>query len=134
MRPGWRCRAHPRDGQSAPGTWRHAAGAAQCTGAGLLRGPDAYGNCIQNRRTPGHSQDAHSHRAVGVAQGVCMSVHEQFAEDLALYALRILPVGEGVALTAHVEGCAECRRELERLRGDMALMSLSAAGPKPPLR
>jgi anti-sigma-K factor RskA len=63
-----------------------------------------------------------------------MSVHEQFAEDLALYALRILPVGEGVALTAHVEGCAECRRELERLRGDMALMSLSAAGPKPPLR
>jgi len=63
-----------------------------------------------------------------------MSVHEQFAEDLALYALDSLQ-GDGLAaLKTHLAECASCRRELEQLRGDMALMALSAAGPKPPQR
>jgi anti-sigma-K factor RskA len=63
-----------------------------------------------------------------------MSVHEQFAEDLALYALGTLQGEERAALEKHLEGCAGCRRELEQLRGDMALMALSAAGPVPPQR
>lgn len=63
-----------------------------------------------------------------------MSVHEQFAEDLALYALGVLQGDERVALEKHLEGCAACRRELEQLRGDMALMALSTAGPVPPRR
>ena len=63
-----------------------------------------------------------------------MSVHEQFAEDLALYALGVLQGDERVALEKHLEGCTACRRELEQLRGDMALMALSTAGPVPPRR
>ncbi len=63
-----------------------------------------------------------------------MSVHEQFAEDLALHALGVLEGDERVALDKHLEGCAACRRELEQLRGDMALMALSTAGPVPPRR
>jgi anti-sigma-K factor RskA len=63
-----------------------------------------------------------------------MSVHEQFGEDLALYALGGLEGEERVALEKHLESCAGCRRELEQLRGDMALMALSAAGPTPPRR
>jgi anti-sigma-K factor RskA len=63
-----------------------------------------------------------------------MSVHEQFAEDLALYALEALQGDERVVLEKHLEGCPGCLRELEQLRGDMALMALSAAGPKPPRR
>jgi anti-sigma-K factor RskA len=63
-----------------------------------------------------------------------MSVHEQFAEDLALHALGVLQGDERVALEKHLEGCAACRLELERLRGDMALMALSTAGPTPPRR
>ena len=63
-----------------------------------------------------------------------MSVHEQFAEDLALYALGVLQGDERVALEKHLEGCAACRRELEQLRGDMALVALSTAGPLPPRR
>jgi anti-sigma-K factor RskA len=63
-----------------------------------------------------------------------MSVHEQFAEDLALHALGSLQGEERVDLEKHLEGCADCRRELEQLRGDMALMALSAAGPVPPRR
>ena len=63
-----------------------------------------------------------------------MSVHEQFAEDLALYALGALQGEERVSLEKHLEGCAGCRRELEQLRGDMALMALSTAGPVPPRR
>ncbi len=63
-----------------------------------------------------------------------MSAHEQFADDLALLAVGALQGEERVALQNHLEGCASCRRELEQLRGDTALLALSAAGPTPPRR
>lgn len=63
-----------------------------------------------------------------------MSVHQQFAEDLALLAMGSLEGDARMALETHLQGCAACRRELEWLRGDMALLSLSTAGPKPPGR
>jgi anti-sigma-K factor RskA len=63
-----------------------------------------------------------------------MSEHEQFADDLALHTLGTLQGDELTALEKHLAECASCRRELEQLRGDMALMALSAAGPKPPRR
>ena len=47
-----------------------------------------------------------------------MKAHEQFADDLALVASGTLQGEERVALEKHLEGCAACRRELERLRGD----------------
>ena len=49
-----------------------------------------------------------------------MSAHEQFADDLALLARGTLQGEERVTLEKHLEGCAACRRELERLRGDTA--------------
>jgi anti-sigma-K factor RskA len=63
-----------------------------------------------------------------------MATHEQFADDLALYALGSLPPAETVALEQHLESCAACRRELEELLGDASLLALSAAGPAPPAR
>jgi len=63
-----------------------------------------------------------------------MSVHEQFAEDLALFALGTLTGEERSALEKHLTECASCRRELDHLRGDMALLALSTAGPHPPAR
>ena len=63
-----------------------------------------------------------------------MSAHEQFADDLALFALGALQGDERVTLEKHLEGCTSCRRELERLRGDMALLALSASGPAPARR
>lgn len=63
-----------------------------------------------------------------------MSVHEQFAEDLALYALDSLEGAERQALETHLHECASCRHELELLRGDLSLLSLTTAGPKPPAR
>jgi anti-sigma-K factor RskA len=63
-----------------------------------------------------------------------MSVHEQYAEDLALYALGCLESDETGSLDKHLEGCASCRRELEQLRGDAALLALTASGPRPPAR
>jgi anti-sigma-K factor RskA len=61
-----------------------------------------------------------------------MTVHEQFAEDLALYALGTLEGDVCADLEAHLSECAECRRELQRLRGDVGLLGLSATGPAPP--
>jgi anti-sigma factor RsiW len=63
-----------------------------------------------------------------------MSAHEQFADDLALYALGSLSGAEQQALEQHLESCAACRRELESLRGDAALLALSATGPAAPAR
>ena len=60
-----------------------------------------------------------------------MNAHEQFAEDLTLYALGSLQGEERVALEKHLEGCSTCRRELEFLRGDMALLALSTSGRSP---
>ncbi len=63
-----------------------------------------------------------------------MNAHPQFADDLALLALGTLQGDERVAVEKHLEGCAACRRELERLRGDTALLALSTSGPAPPQR
>jgi len=63
-----------------------------------------------------------------------MSEHEQYAEDLALYAMGALTGEERAKLDEHLANCASCRLELEQLRGDTALLALSAAGPRPPQR
>ena len=63
-----------------------------------------------------------------------MSVHEQFADDLALYALGSLSASDRQELEAHLDQCAACRTELQQLRGDMALVALAASGPAPPQR
>jgi len=63
-----------------------------------------------------------------------MSVHEQFAEDLSLYALEALGSEERRVLEEHLQGCAECRDELELMRGDLGLLGLSASGAEPPAR
>jgi anti-sigma-K factor RskA len=63
-----------------------------------------------------------------------MSLHKQFAEDLALYALNALEGEERASLEKHLATCADCRLELEQLRGDGALLALSTVGAKPPAR
>jgi len=63
-----------------------------------------------------------------------MSEHEQYAEDLALYAMGALTGEDRAKLDEHLASCASCRLELEQLRGDTALLALSAAGPGPPQR
>jgi anti-sigma-K factor RskA len=63
-----------------------------------------------------------------------MSGHEQFADDLSLYALGALEGEPRLALEKHLEECLDCRRELELLRGDAALLAFSVSGPQPPSR
>src|SRR5882724_5561641 len=63
-----------------------------------------------------------------------MSQHEQFAEDLALYSLNVLQGEDRATLEKHLATCADCRLELEQLRGDGALLAMSTMGPKPPAR
>ncbi len=63
-----------------------------------------------------------------------MKTHEQFADDLALYALDELSGNDRQELEAHLETCAACRRELQALRGDLGLLGLSSSGAQPPAR
>jgi anti-sigma-K factor RskA len=63
-----------------------------------------------------------------------MKTHEQFADDLELYALEELTGSERQEFEQHLETCASCRREVQALRGDLGLLSLSAAGAQPPAR
>jgi anti-sigma-K factor RskA len=63
-----------------------------------------------------------------------MTAHEQFAEDLALYALGSLEGEAAVPLERHLDECAACRQELARLEGDIALLALTTSGAAPPQR
>jgi anti-sigma-K factor RskA len=63
-----------------------------------------------------------------------MNDHEHFSDELSLHALGALDAVERAAIEKHLEECSACRRELEQLRGDLALLALSASGPKPPTR
>jgi len=63
-----------------------------------------------------------------------MNVHEQFADELALYALGALSNEERRAVEKHLRECSACNREIELLRGDLALLAVSVSGPKPPAR
>jgi anti-sigma-K factor RskA len=63
-----------------------------------------------------------------------MNAHEQYADDLALYAMGSLEGSERAALEEHLQSCASCRCELELLRGDLGQLALTAMGPQPPAR
>jgi len=61
-----------------------------------------------------------------------MSMHEQFADDLSLYALGALEREERQRVERHLDECSVCRQDLEKLRGDLARLAFSASGPRPP--
>jgi anti-sigma-K factor RskA len=63
-----------------------------------------------------------------------MKTHDQFADDLALYALDELTGTDRQELEDHLQTCAACRRELHALRGDLGLLGLTSSGPQPPAR
>jgi|SRR5580704_9222963 anti-sigma-K factor RskA len=63
-----------------------------------------------------------------------MKTHEQFADDLALYALDELTGSDRQDLETHLDTCPACRRELQALRGDLGLLGLTTSGPQPPAR
>jgi Putative zinc-finger len=61
----------------------------------------------------------------------------EWRESLGAYALGQLPEEEGAALAAHLEGCAECRAELESLAGVARLLPMAdpehfGTAPAPP--
>lgn len=64
-----------------------------------------------------------------------MKDHAQYADNLALYAVGALADPQELAdLKSHLGSCGDCRRELEALRADSAMLALSATGPQPPQR
>src|SRR5215472_11076600 len=114
---------------------KHVLASALRLGNGIFRRSHPRGDRDQNWRATGDDQDSYSRGAWGPSQGFqSMSVHEQFADDLSLYALGALRGDERHAVQKHLEECSACRQELEKLQGDLALLAFSASGPRPPAR
>jgi anti-sigma-K factor RskA len=63
-----------------------------------------------------------------------MNSHEHIEDDLPLYAMGNLGQSDRQRVEDHLAECSECRRELLQLRGDLALVGLSAMGPAPQVR
>ncbi len=63
-----------------------------------------------------------------------MKDHWQFADDLALYALHELPASDAAEFREHLKECAGCRRELEQINSQLAVLALSSVASAPPLR
>ncbi len=61
-----------------------------------------------------------------------MATHEQFAEDLALYALGELE--RSAEFREHLASCASCRREYQQMEEDFSLLAMSVTGPTPPAK
>jgi anti-sigma-K factor RskA len=61
-----------------------------------------------------------------------VTAHEKYADDLPLYALGALPDDAAEAVETHVAECAACRRELQQLEGDLALLALAVPQVEPP--
>jgi hypothetical protein len=63
-----------------------------------------------------------------------MRDHQQTTEDLVLYALRELPSEQASEMQRHLDDCPDCRRELEAINSDMALLALSTVASAAPQR
>jgi len=63
-----------------------------------------------------------------------MKDHQHIADDLVLYALRELPGEQAAEVRKHLEDCPQCRRELEEINSNMALLALSTVGSHVPQR
>lgn len=53
-------------------------------------------------------------------------------DDLALFAMQLLPSDEAAAAARHLEQCGECRRELAALQGDLAIYAHTVDLHSPP--
>lgn len=53
-------------------------------------------------------------------------------EDLALFAMQLLPENEAKEISTHVEQCAECRQELAAVQGDLASVAHTVELHAPP--
>jgi anti-sigma-K factor RskA len=63
-----------------------------------------------------------------------MMSHEQVAGDLTRYLLGELGPDERTDVERHAASCDECRSELQRLQGDLALLAMSSPQTTPPPR
>lgn len=59
---------------------------------------------------------------------------EQFAVDLSAYFDGELPPDEAAAVKAHVDGCARCRADLNKMRGLRAALQRTGAAAAPEKR
>src|ERR1700722_11102904 len=110
------------DGEGAGGNLPAAGGAAQDAGDGIFRWVDPLRDCGDDGRSTRDCKDKNPQRAVLAEKGVpSMSEPRRFtSEDLALFAMQLLPPEEMAEVAAYVEQSEDARRELAEIQGDLA--------------
>jgi anti-sigma-K factor RskA len=63
---------------------------------------------------------------------MALAVHEDYKSLVAAHALNALEAGELRSLEEHLSSCADCRTELDELRGVVSKLALSAPAVEPP--
>src|SRR3954468_14124094 len=63
-----------------------------------------------------------------------MLTHEQFADDLALYALGELDDARAAEFRRHLAECTACQRENHQMQNDFSLLAMSVTGSTPPAK
>ena len=67
-----------------------------------------------------------------------MNAHDEMLDNVALYALGVLPGDEARAVAAHLQTCAQCRAEYDALRPAVTAAAVAnaqdAPAPSPLLR
>ena len=59
---------------------------------------------------------------------------EHLTDDLVLFALRELPAEQAAEVQRHLDDCPQCRRELDEINSNMALLALSTVASAAPQR
>ena len=121
---------------------RLAAGrAAPADRDGLLRGRNASRDRSTNLHSPGHREDAHTIGATQAANtagndGDDVSDlqergHEDWLDDVAVYALGAMPMQDAQRVRAHIATCEICRREYALLQPAVGALAESAEACTP---
>src|SRR5438270_3214612 len=63
-----------------------------------------------------------------------MLTHEQYADDLALYALGELDEPRAAEFRQHLSRCAQCQGEYQQMQNDFSLLAMSVTGSTPPAK
>ena len=97
-------------------------------------GFDPFRDRRNDRRPAGHGKDEDTHRVALLEKGLSIMIPVKHIDpdDIALYAMQLLPPDETEEMSLHLQHSAEARRVLSEIYSDLAIFAHSAEMNDPP--